>query len=755
MTTTTAAAATTTRTIPHTSQPRTHTSTIQRRPTPTGGRAVAAARVTAAATALLRDEAGRTSDDDSTANTATTRPHDADASARRFLQQAAARHSAPAHATAAAATAHRIAPAHATAAAARAPPGRASRGTPDDGSDSDDESDDSVSSADSRFSTECTGCDRHVARGDAGHSCDVIGCRATRCVACMPEPGAYLCRQHGSLGTTSGGGAGASSAPATTAALVSALPYVLQAAAATGVEAALSALGAWRQDPDMQELADDVAETLAWKPDGTRTKGDGVIRRLREFLTVLPPMLTQAVVTPDIADVLLSAYVCARLRIRTARRRVPSAWIDRPAPEPASVRGEVSAIAGLLRLAALLPADPKGTLMRARRTMKKCGCLDRHAASPRGYTFLWEVALAWSTGVVPRHNLQAVVACALFVTAIHLLLRPRYARAVAPTEIRHESSTRYVLRWRWQDKARPGRLQPSAAAAGAAAPRVAVPAAAEGPQAHGIPAKHPRISAASGELLHHLQQVWRKVRGDSPGPLFCRVEPATQTHRVPPGATLVQWHHEGRDYPTFVWHHSQMSERVLKKWLVAFLTPMIGAAKASKRVLSGFRGGGEMEFVELRAPVSVRATVGWWVARRISAEGALVTYEGCSLEAMWEWSYRLGSIRIRVQAPGVFRILPLPPCRSIRLRVFHRDQRTIGTTRTVIAAPPAHTVGPTAHALVAPPGRAGGLGAATSGGQGHILPQLAAPPSTLARDGAIARTRVQRPSRAARDDEDG
>ena len=74
-----------------------------------------------------------------------------------------------------------------------------------------------------------------------------------------------------------------------------------------------------------------------------------------------------------------------------------------------------------------------------------------------------------------------------------------------------------------------------------------------------------------------------------------------------------------------------------------------------------------MEFVELHAPVSVRATIGWWVARRVSSEGALVTYEGSSVESMRYWSARLGSLPIIVLAPGVFRFRKLV-ARSARAR---------------------------------------------------------------------------------------
>lgn len=579
-----------------------------------------------------------------------------------------------------------------------------------DGSDSDDDASSSTSdSRDSRFSTECVGCDRHIARDDGGNSCDVLGCRATRCAACMPVAEPYLCRQHGDvLGASAAAAAAAAAAGASAgtvthaadgaaavatsgpprlapAILVRALPGALTTAAGTGVAAALASLGdAWRSDPDMRDLADDLTETLSWGNASTRAKGAGAIRRLTECLQVLPHMLTQAVATPDIVDVLLCAYVSGRLRVRTARRRVPPEWLGRPIPEPTSVRGEVMALVGLLRLAAILPPDPRGSLLRLRRVLKKTGCLARHGASPRGYTFLWELGLAWDSGIVPRDNPQAVAALTLYVTGIHFLLRPIYVRSVEPTELTHVESTRYKLKWKWADKARAELLaaqrcgfHPGAAAAarstGAAVREPEVAAA--GPNGK-VPAKHPRITGSQGKLLHELQQLWRVVRGSDDGPLFCRIEPARQIGRTPPGAVLTHWEHRGERTPAYMWTRSRMSEKILKQWLVRFLTPIVGPARAQKRVLSGLRGGGEMELVELSAPVSVRATVGWWVAKRLSAEGALVTYEGCSMESMWAWTALIGTLRLRVLAPGVFTHVPHPAIfsRGSRLRTAVRRE---------------------------------------------------------------------------------
>lgn len=580
----------------------------------------------------------------------------------------------------------------------------------DDPSSDSDSSSDSSSSNDSRYSTECTGCDVHIARSDPGRGCDVFGCRATRCTKCMPEPTPYLCRQHGDiLGSPPATAAGAAAAPpvvvpsdgvgparlapaapppSAPATLILALPEVLRDAARCGVESALTAVAGWKDDPDMRNLVDDLVETLHFAPASTKAKGSSAISRLREFLEVTPPSLLRALATADALDVTLAAFVSMRLRVATRRQpTLPPSWTERPIPDPVAVKGEVSAILGLLRLASLLPADPKGTVPRTRRVMRKCGCLARHGASPRGYTFLWELIAAWNTAI-PRNDPRALAVATLATTAIHFLLRPIYVRSVSPSQIRPEPPDRWILRWGEADKTRPARAGPApAAAAAGAGSSTSAPAPAPTPApttsntAHpalrSLPPKHPRISAAQGELLSELQRRWRSIRMAVPepevGPLFCRTEVARQTAKVPKGAHLVRWRPEaGSDpVPVLIWPRSRLSERIIKRELVRFLSPIVGPRRAARRMLSGFRGGGEMEHVELGTPVSVRATVGWWVARRVSAEGALVTYEGSSVESMAAWSARLGTLHIRVLAPGVFRVLPCV-ARSIRARAARR-----------------------------------------------------------------------------------
>ena len=82
-----------------------------------------------------------------------------------------------------------------------------------------------------------------------------------------------------------------------------------------------------------------------------------------------------------------------------------------------------------------------------------------------------------------------------------------------------------------------------------------------------------------------------------------------------------------------------------------------------------------MELAKHRASVAVRATIGWWRQKRISAEGAMITYEGCSTEEMALETSFLGSTYIFVEAPGVFSTTPPPNvARSARHRRSARSR---------------------------------------------------------------------------------
>jgi len=572
------------------------------------------------------------------------------------------------------------------------------------------------SSQDDRYSTECTQCNVHIARSDPGGSCDVWGCRATKCAGCMPEPVAYLCRQHqgaiavGQPAEASRAGAAAAAGPAAVPSsgaaasrlvLVSALPEVLKQAARSGLEAALASVERWSHDPDFVALVEDLVETLSFGAVTTQAKNNSATRRLEEFLSIAPATLLSSVVTPGVAHVVLSSFVSARLRLGRQGTRLPPQWTTKRSsvPEPPSVKGEVGALAGLMRLAAVLPPDPRGTLPWTRRVMRKSGCYSKHASSPRAYTFVWELVLAWKRGLVPRDNPTAFASFALFLNAIQFLLRPIYARSVEPPMVTPDAGTPCAWRLDWTrgDKSRQPMLtaavvaaqrkhQADAAAAsatasgaGAADARGAGQRPRQGRRREaaffaGLPAKHPRVTGTQGRLFDATLRTWRAFRGDRKGPLFCRVEVARQTKKVPSGAALRQWPTpDGRLVPCFVWEDKMLSERILKRWLVAFLMPIIGAKRARQRVLSGLRGGGAMELEALGTPLPVRATVGWWVARRLSAEGALITYVGCSMESMWKWTRRLGERRIRVLAPGVFRyVTSTMPGRAVHSRVMAR-----------------------------------------------------------------------------------
>jgi len=127
-----------------------------------------------------------------------------------------------------------------------------------------------------------------------------------------------------------------------------------------------------------------------------------------------------------------------------------------------------------------------------------------------------------------------------------------------------------------------------------------------------------------------------------------------------------------------MWTGTKVSPYRIKRELVAMLTPIIGASRAAKRTAAGFRGGGEMEMTELKKPVGVRATIGWWVARRIATEGQIVVYEGSSIESMWDATSDLGSKYIRVLAPGVYTTSPPGRLvtRSVMQRAIHRRLAT-------------------------------------------------------------------------------
>jgi hypothetical protein len=165
--------------------------------------------------------------------------------------------------------------------------------------------------------------------------------------------------------------------------------------------------------------------------------------------------------------------------------------------------------------------------------------------------------------------------------------------------------------------------------------------------------------------------------------LFPRVEAARKPGKIPKGAVRHDWNPPGGGAPVaaFWWLNTAMTGDQWTKNMRAFLAPIIGGKQALSRIPSGLRGGGEMELVELGTSVRVRATVGWWRRQRLSAEGPMITYEGCSTEAMATETSFLGSVYIKVLAPGVYTTIPpAPHMRSIRLRVASEN-----IFRTVVA----------------------------------------------------------------------
>ena len=424
-------------------------------------------------------------------------------------------------------------------------------------------------------------------------------------------------------------------------------------------------LGDWSNDPDLVELAEDLADTLAFAPKTTASKGQSAVRRFDEFSGFLPSRLADAAPSHDMVDTVLAAYVNTRCGLTRSK---PREWKSLPTCR-ASIRGEVGAIVGLLRLAGLLPANPSGTLPRLRQTIKKTKCDQRHEASPRAYTFAWELEAAWRLGHVRRDNPRMVIVWCMCVVSLYFLLRPKYTRLVIRAElppVAHAGA--FTLRWQRDDKGRPvGR--PSAAPGLTVVPP------------SGIPASHPRLSAAGGDLLRTAMDILRThvppALRTSGSLLFCRVESARQSARVPKGAVAHPWTPPGggAPVPAYWWPDTPITPTQWTNNMRTFLTPIVGHARAKMRVPSGFRGGGETELVGLGCSVAVRATIGWWRARRITAEGQLVVYESTAVEDMALETSFLGSMYIRPLAPGVYSHTPLPTAsmRAIGARRRHAD----------------------------------------------------------------------------------
>lgn len=567
------------------------------------------------------------------------------------------------------------------AAAPSAPDGSGSgsdSGNDSRGSETDSEDEESEDSAASQFSTDCVRCDRHLGRTTDGTVCEC--CEVTLCTRCRPAPRPtdppWYCPVHDAerreARDSAAGVRRARDVDDAAVPLICELPEALGGAqsnaAARGIAAALKDVEGWKGDEDLNDMLDDLADTLGFAPKGTSAKGQSSVRRFDEFVKWMPQRLARQKATHDKLDLVLALYVNARCGV--ARQ---SPWSP-PRPQPSVVRGEVGAIVGLMRLAILLPSDPKGTIPRTRRAMRKCGCCQKHDASPRSYTFAWELEAAWRL-TLDHSDPTAVSVWGLCATAVSLLLRPKYARGVVPAELSavvHRGG--WQLTWQRDDKGRPAARPPSA------------PALRWVPEA-GLPARHPRITAAGGPLIRRAIATAKAARppGYDRTPLFCRVERA-RTQRAPKGAVARPWvpvHGARREpVPAFWWPHARLSPPIIKRHLVRFLTPLIGHERAKKRVLSGCRGGGEMELEKLGAPLPVRATVGWWKARLLALQGALVTYEGASVEDMIDWTARQGSTYMRVLAPGVYTTTPpMGLYRSISCRQHHRSMHSVVIAR--------------------------------------------------------------------------
>lgn len=454
-------------------------------------------------------------------------------------------------------------------------------------------------------------------------------------------------------------------------------------------------LSGWEKDSELIDMFADVEDVLEHRVLNTRKKDVLALRRLGEYVAWLPLAVQRAAACHDMIDFVLAGFVGSRCRVHKRRVR-PIPWRG-SAPMPSSVRSEVNAIVGLTRAAGMLPADPKGTIPRTRMTMKRCGCCNKYDASPRAYTVGWELAAA--RRMVPFGSVRMWAVWCIASFAIGFLLRPLYARTAGREHITGFGGGRWQLRWDQGDKTAPAPIAPhvpqasdeddpsddgessgSSSSAASAAGAAAVTATAArrrparkpiriSPVSAGLPKAHPRRTASAAPMLDIALREWIPIRGPcEPGePLFCRIEDARNPDRCPGGARAVKW--RGKD--CWLWPKTPLSSAVIKAQLTSFLTPIVGQERAAKRVFSGLRGGGETELLRHNTPIHVRATIGWWRARLLSQQGALVTYEGAGMEEMWQWTRKIGSSYLRFLDPGVYTITPPIP-RSIRQRCIYR-----------------------------------------------------------------------------------
>jgi hypothetical protein len=298
------------------------------------------------------------------------------------------------------------------------------------------------------------------------------------------------------------------------------------------------------------------------------------------------------------------------------------------------------------------------------------GCMRKLDASPRAYTFLWELVAARPYCKSP----QAIAVWTLCIATIFFLLRPSYAKAADARALRHVNGQQYRFYLDTGDKSNQPRIMPCTSD-DSDSDNEKPPARKRQRRAttNGnttLPPAHPRHTAAAGNTLHRAMSEWAPVRGPmAPGePWFCRIEPARQTTRAPKGARPTTC--EGQ--ACWLWPGTQLSAEVVKKQMVSFLSPIIGEDRARIRNLCGLRGGGETEHAHRKVEPHVRATIGWWKIRRLQEIGAMVGYEGASVEEMCDATRGLGTRYIRYLSPGVFTTTPPVP-RSVRQRrIFPR-----------------------------------------------------------------------------------
>jgi len=137
----------------------------------------------------------------------------------------------------------------------------------------------------------------------------VRGCRVTKCFTCLRTPEErerdFKCLQHDAAARAAAEDVDRLAVATADQCTVARLPTVLRSAAARGIANALRELGDWKADPEMKGIVDDIRETVGHVAKGTAAKGATSIRRLQEFIDILPSRMANATASHNIIDIIL------------------------------------------------------------------------------------------------------------------------------------------------------------------------------------------------------------------------------------------------------------------------------------------------------------------------------------------------------------------------------------------------------------------------------------------------------------------